>query len=122
MIYYYKFYFYESHKFAYLSHSNEFNLDFKYSYFIMKCNTDSMLPSIAQNERIIVRGCEEEQIKDNKIYVFGYKDEIYIRRLVKNLDEIIIKSDNQDPIYKAKTVKEEEIKIIGQVVSSIRAF
>ena len=88
----------------------------------MKCNTDSMLPSIAQNERIIVRGCEEEQIKDNKIYVFGYKDEIYIRRLVKNLDEIIIKSDNQDPIYKAKTVKAEEIKIIGQVVSSIRAF
>ena len=34
------------------------------------------------------------KIIDNKIYVFCYKNEFFVKRLAKNVDELIVKSDN----------------------------
>lgn len=101
---------------------NFFGFDKKESYFVFNSNTDSMNPAIYKNDKLIVRDCRDENIKDDEIYIFEYKKEIFIRRLVKNIDEIIIKADNQDPIYKVKYAKKEDIKIVGQVISSIRTF
>lgn len=94
----------------------------EYSVIIARGN--SMETTIYDKDRLIVEhAIQGEQIKDNSIYVFCYNDEIYIKRLSKNIDEIIIKSDNQDPIYKTKFITGEEMNkllIIGEIVGIMR--
>lgn len=96
----------------------------KYSVIVARGN--SMEPTIYDNDRLIVEHIEPgEQIKDNAIYVFGYGSEIYVKRLIKNIDELIIKSDNIDPVYKTKFIQKEEmnnIVIIGEIVGLMRDF
>lgn len=91
----------------------------KYSMICAK--GDSMSPSINSGDRLIVQHWEDNQIIDNKIYVFCYKSEFFVKRLSKNVDEIIIKSDN--PNYNIRVIKGEdmnELYIIGQVVGIVR--
>lgn len=90
--------------------------------FAFKMDDMSMAPTLFKNDKLILKKCKDEQIIDNEIYYFEYKNETFVRRLINNIDEIIINSDNQDTAYKSKIVKKEEIKIIGQIVSSIRTF
>ncbi len=101
------------------------NFEENKTYSIINAKGDSMLPTISTGDKIIIKHWNNEQIIDNEIYVFCFKDEVFIKRLVKNFDEIIIKSDNQDPMYRARHVEKNEmndIKIIGQVVGLIRNF
>lgn len=95
-------------------------------YSVIVARGDSMEPTIYDKDRLIVEHYETgEQIKDNSIYVFGYYNEIYVKRLIKNIDEIIIKSDNIDPIYKTKFIQKEEMNnvvVIGEIVGLIRDF
>ena len=97
--------------------------EFKQYSVIIACG-DSMETTICNKDRLIVEHIEHgEQIKDNSIYVFCYGDEIYVKRLSKNIDEIIIKSDNPDPIYKTKFIQGEDmnkINIIGEIVGLMR--
>lgn len=96
----------------------------KYSVIVARGN--SMEPTIYDTDRLIVEHMEPgEQIKDNSIYVFGYGAEIYVKRLIKNIDELIIKSDNIDPIYKTKFIQKEDMNnvvVIGEIVGLIREF
>ncbi len=90
-------------------------------YSMIYAKGDSMSPFIDNNDKLIVEHWENNQIIDNKIYVFCYKSEFFVKRLSKNVDEIIIKSDN--PNYSIRTVKNEDINdlhIIGQVVGIVR--
>ncbi|MCM1264678.1 MAG: S24 family peptidase [Candidatus Gastranaerophilales bacterium] len=90
-------------------------------YSMIFAKGDSMSPFINNNDKLIVEHWENNQIIDNKIYVFCYKSEFFVKRLSKNVDEIIITSDN--PNYSVRTVKGEDINdlhIIGQVVGIVR--
>ena len=73
---------------------------------------------------MIIEHCKDEQIIDNRVYIFCYQDKIFIKRLVRNLNELIIQSDNPDKnIYKTiHLIKEEmnDVYIIGQVVGIMR--
>lgn len=93
-------------------------------YSVIIARGDSMETTILNKDKLIVEHCAKgEQIKDNSIYVFCYGDEIYIKRLVKNIDEIIIKSDNPDPIYKTKFISGDDINkliVIGEIVGIMR--
>ncbi len=91
-------------------------------YSIIYANGDSMLPNIHNFDRLIVEHMtENEQIKDNHVYVFCYKNKIFTKRLIYNIDEIIIISDNSDPIYKTKTIQKcNDISILGQIVGIAR--
>lgn len=91
----------------------------KYSMICAK--GDSMSPSIDSGDRLIVQHWDNSQIVDNKVYVFCYKSEFFVKRLSKNVDEIIIKSDN--PNYNIRVIKGEDMNdlhIIGQVVGIVR--
>ncbi len=92
-------------------------------YSMICARGDSMSPYINSGDKLIIEHWENNQIIDNKVYVFSYKSEIFVKRLSKNLDEIIIKSDN--PNYNIRVIKGEDmndINIIGRVVSVLRSI
>lgn len=91
------------------------------SYSMIHARGDSMSPYINDNDKLIIEHCDGEQIIDNKVYVFCYKNEFFVKRLSKNVDEVLIKSDNT--AYSPRIIAENDlcdINIIGVVVGMIR--
>lgn len=89
-------------------------------YSVINSKGDSMTPFIQDNDKLIVEHWEGSQIIDNRIYVFSYDNEIFVKRLVKNVTQIIIKSDN--PIYEPIKIegKDKKFSLIGQIVGLLR--
>ena len=79
-------------------------------YSVINAIGESMLPTLRPKDKLIVEHWQGEQIKDNQVYVFCYKDEIFVKRLIKNIDEIIVKSDNPDPLYRPRYIEKEDMK------------
>jgi phage repressor protein C with HTH and peptisase S24 domain len=92
-------------------------------YSMIHAKGDSMSPYINNGDKLIIEHQDNNTIVDNKVYVFCYGTEIFTKRLSKNLDEILIKSENEN--YGLKTIRGEdmnEIRIIGQVVGIVRTI
>ena len=92
-------------------------------YSIINARGNSMSPTIENGDKLIVEHWHGEQIQDNKIYVFCYNGEFFVKRLSKNIDEIIIKSDN--PEYRMRTINPkyiQDLTVIGKIVSVIRSI
>ena len=94
-------------------------------YSVINAIGESMLPLIQDKDKLIVEHFESgDQIQDNRIYVFSYLDSIFVKRLVKNINELIIISDNPDKnIYKNICLQKDDmnnIYIIGQIVGLMR--
>lgn len=90
-------------------------------YSMIHAKGDSMVPYINDGDKLIVEHNSDNNIIDNKVYVFCYNSEIFVKRLYKNFDEIIIKSENAN--YNTKTVKGNDmndINIIGKIVGIVR--
>ncbi len=92
------------------------------TYSLINASGNSMSPFINTGDKLIIehkRG--DEQVNDDKIYVFCYKNEFFVKRLSKNIDELIVKSDNEN--YRPRTIRDEDLNnvyIIGEVVGIIR--
>ena len=92
-------------------------------YSIINASGNSMSPTIENGDKLIVEHWNGDQIQDNKIYVFCYNNEFFVKRLSKNIDEIIIKSDN--PEYRVRTIPEKalsELVLIGKIVAIIKSL
>ena len=92
-------------------------------YSIINASGNSMSPTIDNGDRLLVEHWNGAQIQDNKVYVFCFNNEFFVKRLSKNLDEIIIKSDN--PEYRVRTINgstAEELILIGKIVGIIKAI
>ncbi len=90
-------------------------------YSMINASGNSMSPTIDNGDKLIVEHWNGNQIQDNKIYVFCYNNEFFVKRLSKNLDEIIIKSDN--PEYRSRTISGKSIidlTLIGKIVATIK--
>lgn len=90
-------------------------------YSMINATGNSMAPTIDHGDKLIVEHWSGNQIQDNKIYVFCFNNEFFVKRLSKNLDEIIIKSDN--PEYKVKTISGsliQELTLIGKIVATVK--
>lgn len=90
-------------------------------YFLTNAFGNSMSPTIMFNDKLIVELCNNLQITDSSIYLFAYKNEYFIRRLSKNVDEIIMQADNSD--YDKKIINLDnlkDMKIIGKIVNIMR--
>lgn len=90
-------------------------------YSMINASGNSMAPTIDNGDKLIVEHWNGDQIQDNKIYVFCYNNEFFVKRLSKNLDEIIIKSDN--PEYRIRTIGGKlipDLTLIGKVVALIK--
>lgn len=90
-------------------------------YSIIRAKGNSMYPTIDDGDKLIVEHWNGDQIQDNKIYVFCYNNEFFVKRLAKNVDELIIKSDN--PEYRVRTISGKAIQdliLVGEIVTIIR--
>lgn len=95
----------------------------KKTYSMINASGNSMSPTIDNADKLLVEHWNGEQIQDNRIYVFFFNNEFFVKRLSKNLDEIIIKSDNPD--YRVRTINgttAEELILIGKIVGVIKAL
>lgn len=93
------------------------------TYSIINASGNSMSPTIDNGDKLIVEHWDGAQIQDNKIYVFCFNNEFFIKRLSKNLDEIIIKSDN--PEYRIRTISGstiQELMLIGKVICTLKSL
>ena len=93
------------------------------NYSLIKVRGNSMSPEIQDGDFVLIEHYKNEQIIDNSIYLFMYKDEIFVKRLSKNINEIIITSDNKD--YPQIILRKEELnnlKIIGKVFGFARKY
>lgn len=89
------------------------------TYSVITAEGSSMYPLIFDGDKVILKHWQGEQIIDDKVYLFSYNNELFIKKLVKNIDQIIIKSENKE--YQNRIITPNDtFKIIGRVVSLIR--
>ena len=90
-------------------------------YSVINAYGDSMEPTIKNQDLLVVEHYDNEQIIDNQVYVFRYGENIFIKRLVLNINQLIIKSDNKeyDPI-KLTLDNNTDIQIIGRIRGLLR--
>ena len=91
------------------------------TYSVINATGDSMQPRILDKDRLIVEHWNGEQITDNRVYIFRFKDQIFIKRLVLNLDQIVVKSDNKE--YQTRYIEApdaDDFQIIGKIVGLMR--
>lgn len=92
------------------------------TYSVVNASGDSMQPHILDKDRLIVEHWNGEQITDNKVYIFRFNDQIFIKRLVLNLDQIVVKSDNKE--YQTRYIEAaaaDNFQIIGKIVGLMRS-
>lgn len=92
-------------------------------YSVINAIGDSMQPFIHDKDLLVVEHYDGEQIRDNRVYVFRFGDKIFVKRLVLNINQLIIKSDNRE--YESITLINAElndIQIIGQIVGLMRGM
>ncbi|MBO7735040.1 MAG: hypothetical protein J6S67_20930 [Methanobrevibacter sp.] len=90
-------------------------------YSVMNAYGNSMEPFIYDRDKLIIEHWEGEQIIDNRPYIFCYNNEIFIKRLVKNINQLVIVPENK--LYDTIKLQGEELKdvhIIGQIVGLMR--
>ena len=89
-------------------------------YSIISARGSSMSPTINDDDKLVIQHNLNEQIIDDTVYLFRYNDELFIKRLVKNVDQIVCISENprfQDRIIEPTS---ENFSIIGKVVGLFR--
>ena len=92
-------------------------------YSVINAYGDSMMPTIYDKDLLVVEHYEGEQIRDNRVYVFRFGENIFVKRLVLNINQLVIKSDN--PEYRPINLELNEntdIQIIGQIVGLMRGL
>ena len=88
-------------------------------YFVVTCKGSSMSPILEENDKAVIQQWQGEQIIDDRIYLFSYNSELFIKRLVKNLDQVVVISENKTFENRIVT-KKDEFRIIGQIVGMFR--
>lgn len=90
-------------------------------YSVINATGNSMEPLIYDRDKLIIEHYEGEQIIDNRPYIFCYNGEIFIKRLAKNVDQLMIIPENKMYDVRKLTGKQmNEVNIIGQVVGLMR--
>lgn len=88
-------------------------------YSVISARGSSMAPAINDDDKVIIRHWNGEQIVDDNVYLFRYNDELFLKRLVKNIDQIVCISEN--PRFEDRIIKDlKNFNIIGKVVGLFR--
>jgi phage repressor protein C with HTH and peptisase S24 domain len=79
-----------------------------------------MSPVINDSDKLVIQHNLNEQIIDDTVYLFRYNGELFIKRLVKNVDQIICISEN--PRFQDRVIENKgNFEIIGKVVGLFRS-
>lgn len=97
-------------------------LDNKQKYIYCFANGDSMETEIHSGDLLIIK-VQDYIDKQNDIYCFTYENEQYVKRISRNLDQLIISSDNKKyDEFKLLGQETDKVRVIGRVVGVIRRF
>lgn len=94
-------------------------------YVIIKAFGDSMNPNIKNGDKLIIEDYTQDAIKDNQIYFFFYNKQFFVKRLISNINKVVVKSDNSEPIYAPEFISRNDmtnIRIIGKISGLIRNY
>ena len=92
-------------------------------YVIVSATSDSMQPEIKPNDLLVIRIIDSENIIDNHIYVFYYEERLYCKYLSYNVNQIIVRSANND--YPTRYIEKENIndfRLCGEVCGHFRSY
>lgn len=98
------------------------NFNESIEYFAISNIGDSMAPSLLNDDILILSASENfDVINDNRVYLFEYDNKLFIRRLVNNINNVIVKSDAEG--IKDVVIEDvKSLKINGIVLGLIREF
>lgn len=96
-------------------------------YSVINAYGESMQPTIQNKDKLIIEIQEDyDRVKDNNIYIFSYEDRIFCKRLVQNIDNVVVISDNPNKsIYPTSIIERErmnDIHLIGRIVGLMRGL
>lgn len=103
--------------------SSKYGLSRNGKYFAINATGDSMAKTILDKDIVLFEDWRGRQIEDNKIYLISYEGKNYIKRLIYNIDEVVIISDNKAKdernnfIYETKKITGDNINrlyVIGK--------
>ena len=86
----------------------------------IKVNTDSMAPYINKGDLGVFDG-EYRDIEDGRVFLIKYRGDFFIKRILNNLNSVILKSDNKD--YNDITLSEillDNMEILGKFHCLVR--
>lgn len=90
-------------------------------YSVISAKGSSMAPLIIESDKLIIQHNLNEQIIDDTVYLFKYNDELFIKRLVKNVDQIVCISENPRFEDRIITPNGDNFSILGKVVGLFRS-
>lgn len=99
-----------------------YNYDEKAKYIFTEASGSSMNPVIFDKDIVIAKKYDGHIIQDG-IYLFSIKDDMFIKRLSKNINQLECISDN--PAFDKIVLKGDEmdtVNILGKVCGIIRRF
>ena len=90
-------------------------------YSVISARGSSMSPVINDDDKLVIQHDVNGQIVDDTVYLFRYNDELFIKRLVKNVDQIVCISEN--PRFQDRIIEPngDNFSIIGKVVGLFRS-
>jgi phage repressor protein C with HTH and peptisase S24 domain len=90
-------------------------------YSVISARGSSMSPTINDDDKLIIQHNQNEQIIDDNVYLFRYNDQLFIKRLVKNIDQIVCISEN--PRFEDRVIipTADNFSIVGKVVGLFRS-
>ena len=91
------------------------------SYSMCHARGNSMYPRIWDGDFVICEHYDDMKINNGEIYIFCYEDQLYLKRLSKNINQIVVESEN--PEFPTQYIEKEEmnnVHLIGHVMCSGR--
>ena len=86
-------------------------------YIMCHADDDSMSPIILNKDFVIIEKNNGENIINNKIYSFLYNGNAYIKKLSKNINQIVVLSESKD--YPTQYISNKDLEnfyLIGEIV------
>lgn len=90
---------------------------FKNVYSMCRVKMYDMKPLINYNDFVILESNSDMEIENGELYIFYYNKQIYLKRLCKNINQIVVLSENPD--FTTQYIENnqiEKLKLIGKVV------
>lgn len=90
-------------------------------YSMCHAKGNSMYPRIWDGDFVICEHKDNMKIENGEMYIFCFDDQIYLKRLTKNINQIVVESENPD--FPTQYIEKEDmnnVHLIGHVVCSGR--
>lgn len=90
-------------------------------YSMCHAKGNSMYPRIWDGDFVICEHKDNMKIENGEMYIFCFDDQIYLKRLTKNINQIVVESENPDfPTQYIEKDQMNDVHLIGHVICSGR--